>query len=346
MYKAFIVSLFVTTSLNSQVLLNADGATDTYNLINSVLAPGYTAVEVPDCGHEEFGYHITQVYDDVLDTYVFQFHIHRDEDSDRCINYDRQRTEIKSYAQSPDNLKAIEGEVVRYMWKFKIDKDFQPSSSFTHLHQLKAVGGSEESMPLITLTARKSNPDKLELRYAKNMDQITIKEVDLNPFRGIWVEATETVLYGESGAYNLVIKTVVEQDTLLNYSSAELRTWKTNAEFIRPKWGIYRSLNDYESLRDEIVCFANFSIEEIEYTSITPPKNNDIEIYPNPTGSGFIISNITGESITVLQLNGVICFNKNNVREKELILNHLGKGVYIVTCRSSGNYCSNKVFIY
>ena len=45
----------------SQVVLNADGPGGTYELINSILAPGYDVVESPDCSHPEFGRHITEV---------------------------------------------------------------------------------------------------------------------------------------------------------------------------------------------------------------------------------------------------------------------------------------------
>ncbi len=36
-------------SFNAQIILNADGPGNTYELINSVLAPGYNAVEDPEC---------------------------------------------------------------------------------------------------------------------------------------------------------------------------------------------------------------------------------------------------------------------------------------------------------
>ena len=244
--------------LNGQVVLNADGPGDTYELINSVLAPGYDVVEVPDCAHPEFGRHITEVQDTLLDRYVFAFHIHVTPDNDRCINFDRQRNEIKSYDKSPDSLKAVEGEIVQYNWKFKIDSGFQSSSSFTHLHQLKAVGGTEESMPLITLTARKGTPDKLEIRYAKNTTQSTIYSVPLDSFKGNWVDVEEVVTYGETGKYNLVINRISDSINLLTYNRDNIRMWKTDASFIRPKWGIYRSLNHPEDLRDEIVCFSDF----------------------------------------------------------------------------------------
>lgn len=212
--------------------------------------------------------------------------MHVTPDNDRCINFDRQRNEIKSYDKSPDNLKAIRGEIVEYKWRFKIDTAFQSSSSFTHLHQLKAVGGSEDGMPLITLTARKGSPDKLQIRYAETTSQITIDEVLLDPFKGEWVEVEELVSYGEAGTYDLEITRLSDSANLLTYTNEDIRMWKTDASFIRPKWGIYRSLNYPEHLRDEIVSFSDFSIEENpEHVSVNLRAGSDnLHIYPNPAG--------------------------------------------------------------
>ncbi len=262
-----LIGIFCLTFIgylsNAQVILDADGPGNTYELINSVLAPGYNVVESPDCNHALFGRHIDEVYDSDLSTNVFRFYIHVSPDDDRCINVDRQRNEIKTYDQSPDNLKGVQGETVEYKWKFKLDAGFQPSSSFTHIHQLKAVGGTESSMPSITLTPRKATPNRLELRYAETTSQVTLTQVDLAPFLGEWVEVTQTVLYGESGTYDLEIKKVSDATVLMSYTNNSIRMWKTGASFIRPKWGIYRSLNDVASLRDEAVLFANFSIHEL-----------------------------------------------------------------------------------
>ncbi|MDW3646092.1 MAG: T9SS type A sorting domain-containing protein [Bacteroidia bacterium] len=255
-------SLF-TQELISQTLLSADGPGNTYELIESVLAPGYNPIEVPDCSHGTFGRHIDEVFDNELQSNVFRFFIHRDQDDDRCINFDRQRNEIKSYDQSPDNLLGIEGETVIYSWKFKLDAGFQPSSSFTHLHQIKAVGGSESSMPQITLTARAGSPENLELRYAESNTQLTLATAPLSDFKGVWVEATETITYGETGSYELSLNRISDNASLFYYQDPAIRMWKTGAEFQRPKWGIYRSLNNSAQLRDEVVLFADFSVEEI-----------------------------------------------------------------------------------
>jgi hypothetical protein len=250
----------------SEVKLEANGEGDTYKLINSVLAPNYDVIEAPDCSHESFGRHIDEVYDSSLDKYVFRFYIHTTPDNDRCKKFDRQRNEIKTYSNSPDNLIASKGEKIVYTWKFKLDKDFQSSKSFTHIHQVKAVGGSEESIPLITLSTRKGSPDNLELRYAEHADQTTLKKTDLTPFKGVWVEVTETIVFGEkeTGSYAISIKNVKTNKEMFSYSNNSIRTWKTDADLIRPKWGIYRSLNDKASLRDEAVLFADFNIKELE----------------------------------------------------------------------------------
>ena len=248
----------------SAVELKADGPGDTYALITSVLAPGANPIETPDCSHPEFGEHIDEVFDSELNANVFRFYIHTRPDDDRCINFDRQRNEIKTYSQSPDNLLGVEGEKVVYNWKFKLDEDFQISPNFTHLHQLKSVGGELESIPMYTLTARKSSPDRLELRYAETDDQVTLATTDLAPLLGTWMEVTETITYGTSGTYEIEIKKVSDQVVLFEYSDDSIINWRADADFVRPKWGIYRSLLTAEDLSDETLFFADFSIEEIE----------------------------------------------------------------------------------
>jgi len=240
------------------VVLNADGPGNTYELINSKLAPGFDVVENPECVHPAFGRHIAEVLDATLNTFVFEFYSHVAEDNDRCINFDRQRVEIKTYDQSPANLKGTVGETITYQWKFRLAPGFQPSSSFTHIHQIKPVNG-DDGDPLFTLTARKGSPHKLELIH-DNTTKIAI--LDLSQFTGVWVEATETIKVGANGSFAMRIKRVSDGVELLNYSNNNIMTIRANNDFIRPKWGIYRSLNNAGDLRDESIRFNSFSIEE------------------------------------------------------------------------------------
>lgn len=244
------------------VVLAATGEGDTYNHITSILAPGYDPIETPDCNHAAFGDHITATYDTILEKQVFQFHIHVTPDNDRCIKFDRQRNEIKTYDKSPENLLGRQGETVTYRWKFKLAEGFQSSPKFTHIHQLKSVGGAFSSMPMYTLTTRKSSPDRLELRYAETDQQITLKQTDLAPLINRWIQVNETLSYQQSGGYSIELRDVITQEVLFTYSNENQINWREGAEFVRPKWGIYRSLVYPDDLRDETLRFADFQIIE------------------------------------------------------------------------------------
>ncbi|MBX2920304.1 MAG: hypothetical protein KF741_13785 [Ferruginibacter sp.] len=258
--KSAVPEPILVPPVQQPVVLNADGPGNTYELINNVLAPGYNAVENPECAHPAFGRHIAEVWDAELNSYVFEFYMHVTPDNDRCINFDRQRVEIKTYESSPANLKGTIGETITYKWKFRLAPGFQPSSSFTHIHQIKPVNG-DDGNPLFTLTARKGNPNKLELIHDNTTKVAT---ADLSLFDGVWVQAVETIKVGAHGTYSMMIKRISDDETLLSYSSTDIKTIRPDNDFIRPKWGIYRSLNDAASLRDESIRFNLFSIEEMK----------------------------------------------------------------------------------
>ena len=47
---------------------------------------------------------------------------------------------------------------------------------------------------------------------------------------------------------------------LLTYSNNNIDLWRTGTTFCRPKWGIYRSLNNPQDLRDEDVLYGNYCL--------------------------------------------------------------------------------------
>ncbi len=269
MKLCFVITFLATTTLQfwagviafaQPAVLKANGPGDTYELINSVFAPGYDVVENPECVHGAFGRHIAEVWDAGLNAFVFEFYSHVAQDNDRCISFDRQRIEIKTYDKSPDSLIGTRGETITYKWLFKIPVGFKASSNFTHIHQIKPVNG-DDGDPLFTLTVRKGNPNKLELIH-DNRTKVVI--VNLSLFEGEWVEATEVIKVGGSGTYSMLIRRLSDNATLISYSNANLLTIRSDNDFIRPKWGIYRSLLNAQDLRDDAIRFNGFSIEEGE----------------------------------------------------------------------------------
>lgn len=241
--------------------LKADGPGETYELLRSVL--GGTPYEVPDCDHPDGFQHIDEVYNEEIEKHVFRFFIHADTDTDRCrTNVDRQRNEIKTYGPSPEYLLGSYGEIFTYEWFFKIEEGFQPSSSFTHLFQLKASGGKDDANPIFTITPRKSSPDRLELIHGSgNNRYTTIETADLSLIKGKWVKVyCEATFIDDKGSFNFNMQ-LLDGTEVIAYSG-ELDMWREGADFVRPKWGIYRGLKNASALRDETVLFADFKITE------------------------------------------------------------------------------------
>src|SRR5579859_517096 len=218
--------LFSSLALRAQTVLTADGQTDTYTLINSTF--GGSSEEVPDCSHPDFGPHITQEWDNDFNKPVFFFYIHVTPDNDRCINFDRQRNEIKAATSAPDSLRGFFSDTVMYRWAFKLDNGFQPSPSFTHIHQIKA-GDGDAGAPIITLTPRHGSPDKMQVIHTGSSSATslgTVVNVPLAPFKGHWVKAEEHIRYQTHGAYSLTIRRLVDDSVLLSYSNTNIDMWR------------------------------------------------------------------------------------------------------------------------
>lgn len=327
----------------AQVTLSADGPGNTYELINSVMAPGYDVVEAPDCAHTSFGRHIEEVWDAQLNKYVFKFHIHVSHDNDRCIKFDRQRNEIKTYNQSPDNLIGTYGETVVYKWKFKLDAAFQASNKFTHIHQIKAYGGPHEDIPVVSLITRGGSTPKLQVMHSDSITSVQMAAANLSLFKGVWVEATETITYAENGKYSIVLKKISDNAILLNYSNNNIRMWRDNANGIRPKWGIYRSLLSADQLRDEEVLFADFSIQELSNTLSSKTPEKEATLYPNPVKDTLHLKETKlWNHIIILDEQGKKVYEKKDTTTGQIDVSQFAKGTYILRLRGEKENTSTK----
>ncbi|RJF97277.1 hypothetical protein [Noviherbaspirillum saxi] len=240
------------------VRLNADGITNPYTQIDKAL--GRNSVEVPDCGHAAFGPHITQQISLELGKPVFAFHLHANPDNDRCGTFDRQRTEIKVHSGSPDYLKGFNGDTVSFRWRFKLATSFVPSRGFTHIHQIKPGDDRLNASPILTLTPRGGRDQQLEIIHVDgNNRKRVLASTSLAPFKGQWIDAHERISYSHHGHYALVLRDM-NGTTLYAYQMDDLDLWRTDATFMRPKWGIYRSLEHKAMLRDESILFSDFCL--------------------------------------------------------------------------------------
>ncbi|GHV70821.1 hypothetical protein AGMMS49928_20090 [Spirochaetia bacterium] len=273
---------------NPAVYLSADLTRDAYDLIRS---KGYE-IEAPDETRSSYTAahpgvkHITQQFDPVLNKDVFAFTLHRtpDDDPSGAERKDRQRNEMKSDAHSPETLKGVRGETHKFIWKFRIPSGFTASSGFTHIHQLKPVGGDE--IPTITLDLRKksSGNEVVQLVYrppaaggTASSNVYLVDNIPMADFFNQWVQVEEKVLYDDPPEYSIKITRHSDGKKLLEYTY-NAANWKNpepfimirpGTAFVRPKWGIYRQIttdsagkNPIPGLKDETVLFADFEQHE------------------------------------------------------------------------------------
>lgn len=264
-----------TDSLSYSVLttrtLDADGdmvGIDTYDLIrdfggpNPIEAPDLYAINHPGVRH---------IYEDsdamVGNHFVFVIHRDIDIDRDRVANDDRQRNEIKTYNSSEEAVRGYENETFIYRWKFKINAQMEVSTRFTHLFQLKAVGG-DDSHPVLTISgAERNSEDGIEVRYSPLQQDTILERTDWSRVTGEWLDAYCRVSFSESGDLRLIVTRMSDDAVIFDIDKTGLDLWRGEdaSHFVRPKWGIYRSILDLDNLRpdEEVVRFANFSISEI-----------------------------------------------------------------------------------
>lgn len=251
--------------------LDADGdmfGLHAYDLIRDFGGPN--PIEAPDLypiNHPE----VQHIYEDT-DTTVgnhFVFIIHRDIDidRDRVENDDRQRNEIKTYSSSEEAVKGFENETFIYRWKFRINADMEVSTRFSHFFQLKAVGGSD-SQPILTISgAERSGEDGIEVRHSPLQDTTILGRTDWSMVTGEWLEAYCRATFSESGELRLIVTRMRDDVVIFDIDESDLDLWRGEdpSHFVRPKWGIYRSILDWDNLRpdEEDVRFANFSVSEV-----------------------------------------------------------------------------------
>lgn len=311
--------LAAQTQLQTPVHLTADGVTQPETLTGNVLQ---AAPETPDCSHLSFGPHLTQAPDNTLGSYVFVFNMHVVPDNDRCSATDRQRLEIKTELHShptpyQNYIIGHLGETVTHRWRFMLPAGFQPSFSFTHIHQIKADDG-DDGAPLITLTPRFASPNTIQLLLIDSTlasppsQTITLAEVPLAPFLGQWVEAYEKITYGHTteegattpGRYSIVINRLSDGATLLSYSNNDIDMWRVGTTVVRPKWGIYRSLSNAQQLRDEKVLFNNFCIANGTDDCPSDTTLPDFSLTPSIVNTSVAPGGANSYTLDVTSLNG------------------------------------------
>jgi hypothetical protein len=245
------------------IIANGDNSSDARPVFYAAL--GNYAVDDQRCREAQTINRLTEVMDNTLQRYVFAFMLKRDEDVDCAADRtDRQRLEVKVQSDSPELLKGREGETHYYRWKLLLPADMQVSTKFTHVFQI--IGNTENTQPLITFTAFESSNQQsqwFELRYYQPDGSIqSLVRLNLNEVAGRWLDINLKARYAVDGAIEINITDITNQQVLVNLAENNLHLFRTGTEFNRPKWGIYRSLEEKEKLRDETLWMTDFCLSE------------------------------------------------------------------------------------
>ena len=200
---------------------------------------------------------------------AFLFRIRRDMDGDRDKVWpkgqERQRNEIKGYQSSPKTMKALPGDVTLYHWYFKIHEAFAVTKNFCHFFQLKPVGGKSASDPILTLSGSiVRGKQQLEMRWWAEDGNKRMFVADWKDCKGKWLKCECISKMGEKGFLRLSV-TSSDKDLRFVNEIPGLVTWKPDYSFVRPKWGIYRSLVNKENITNEEdeVRMTNFTIQKL-----------------------------------------------------------------------------------
>ncbi len=256
---------------------------------------GWDYSEHPNISRKDHyqGVHCEVVFDPALQQHVFQFTNHAspdalDSDRGRLLS-DRQRNEMKS--QTNYNWRKLNGnwnEWQRLEWKFRIPKGFRPSTSFCHLHQLKAQEGNNGA-PLITISTR-SNSDGSNKRVQvihtgdnrQSSKGVLIDNLPLSDFEDEWIQVETEMHYTHHGTFRIKLTRISDGKVLVNQSFSDVDLWRKNATNIRNKFGIYRSLGRKmqsasdrpdNGIKDESLQLADFKVYEA-HTNPNPQPHN------------------------------------------------------------------------
>jgi len=254
-----------------------------YTQIHSYMRQyGWDYSEHPNSSDQDHndGIHCLNIYDETLKQHVFQFisHVNPFLDGDRGKLEDRQRNEMKS--QTSGSWYKMNGNWDEWQWlewKFKIPKGFRPSTSFCHIHQLKAQEGNNGA-PIITITLRGNNDGKnrrVQIIHTGDISSANkgtiVDNIPMEEFEDEWVQVQEEVHYTHNGFFRIKMIRIRDNKVLMDYSIDNIDLWRKGAMNIRNKFGIYRSYgktlsdpNDRPSngIKDESLLLGDFYIYE------------------------------------------------------------------------------------
>jgi hypothetical protein len=189
----------------------------------------------------------------------YRFNIWAD-DRDTTGGGDRQRTESKGMVQDGTALKMHNGETWTISYEMYMPSTLHGTSKFTHIFQTKTP--STNGGPWVTLDlGRSGSKELLRARAYANSGSPDIASTDLAPLRDKWITIEWTFTPGSKGTAAFTVRNgtgagapVAAQGSMSNVNIPD------QGDYVRPKWGIYRSVESAKSdILNTYLLFRNYS---------------------------------------------------------------------------------------
>lgn len=185
----------------------------------------------------------------------YRFNIWAD-DRDTTGGGDRQRTESKGMVQNGTTLKMHNGETWTIAYDMFMPATLHGTSRFTHIFQTKTP--ATNAGPWVTLDlGRSGSKELLRARAYSTPGAPDIASTDLAPLRDKWISIEWTLTIGTKGTAGCTVRNgtgVAAQGSVSNVQIPD------QGDYVRPKWGIYRSVQSASSdIIDTFLLFRNYT---------------------------------------------------------------------------------------
>ncbi|MBP2474769.1 hypothetical protein JOF53_003641 [Crossiella equi] len=186
------------------------------------------------------------------ETYRFDMHTR-----DRDTSTDRQRNEVRGMRAGGANIDLLQGQTWRFTYSMYIPSSLKATTSFTHIMQTKMPGLGSAPVTVMSLRRKGSRPT---IEFKVTEGDVLVGDVDLAPLQNRWID-TEVELKVGNG--NGSVRWVVRNggSTVIDARKSNVDTWL--ADRLRPKWGIYRSLNDSANINDCHLLLRNLKAYQL-----------------------------------------------------------------------------------
>jgi hypothetical protein len=189
----------------------------------------------------------------------FRTDIHYPRDVDTST--DRQRNEVKGMRQDGTALKILEDETWRIQYQMYVPDTLDATTSFTHIMQIKVP---DVAAPLFTMTLHQHDDGpKIEMRTSDDQDHMTeAGAADMSPVQNHWSDVSVEVKASNGGDAYVHWQVTTGGRTVADHRRTGLDMWR-GKNYLRPKWGIYRSLNS-DGLRTTYLLTRNFKAYQLQ----------------------------------------------------------------------------------